>query len=222
MVENQKCLGNYILSSEDNIPIFICDICNDTDKTWKKFYTEYLILHEVKENWLEQKHKVSCIIGYFCYLYKKKFGIDYIFIPQNINPFSSIECKYTSMLLAGFNNNALEVRNYLKWLFTKELKGQTQITSFGYIKIPDIIRRYNLYSMTEKTKTRTSKLPVEFISWCKENTQIYEAYTLDNYNDLIAIYKSVKAYNIEKNTDEGRVLEKAEAMLLIVDGKIKN
>lgn len=219
-IENQKCHGNYILDSSNAIPLFVCDTCGDIEKTWEKFYSEYLHLHEIKENWLEQKHKVSCIIGYFCYLYKKKFKTDYVFVPENVNPFSSLECKYTAVLLSTFNNDALEVRKYLKWLFDKELRGHTKITSFGYLKVPGIIRKYQLYRCEQKVVTRVSKLPKQFIDWCKKNTKIFDNYSLDNYNDLVAVYNCVKTYNIDKNKDENKVLEKAESMRLIVDGKI--
>src|SRR5690242_15478794 len=115
-LETGTCLGKYYLHYEDNAPVFICDKCGEKELTWKKFYDEYLQLYKIKEKWDSEKDKVSCIIGFFCYMYKEGYGTDYVFVPSNFNPYSSKECRDSWALLAAFNGNANEVRKYIYWL----------------------------------------------------------------------------------------------------------
>src|SRR5271157_3633428 len=83
------CLGRYLLTYQDNMPIFTCNLCGDLDTTWQKFYQDYLQLYRVKENWDVSKNQVSCIIGFFCFCYKEHYSTDYTFVPNNPNPYSA-------------------------------------------------------------------------------------------------------------------------------------
>lgn len=212
------------MSYENNAPIFICEKCGDKELTWKKFYDEYLQLFKIKENWDNEKDKISCIIGFFCYMYKELYAVDYVFVPKNPNPYSSKECKDAWTLLATFKNDAHEVRKYIHWLFKKIIKQSTTLTSFGYLNTPTLIRKYQIYSERKTTYNRSSKLPDTYLEWCKENTKsLFDKYSLETMNDLGALYSYVKAYykELETDGDENKAIRRAEEVGLIVDGKLK-
>lgn len=179
-----------------------------------------MTLYRDKENWKIKKHQASCILGCFCYAYKKKYGVDFTFIPQNPNPFSSKEIKDIRILLNAFNGDAVSVRKYIKWIFTKAITSSTKITSFGYLVTPNLIRKYKL--KVRDKPNRASNLPKSFLSWLKENIpEILERYELSTYNDLSALLSHYNKFSDSVNlTVEKDVLNQAESMELIIDGKI--
>lgn len=198
-------------------------MCGDKDLTWKKFYEEYLQLFKAKENWDEPKNYVSCIIGMFCHMYKEHYNVDYTFVPKSPNPYSSKECRDAWALLAAFDGNASEARKYIYWLFKKAINKTTAITHFGYINAPGIIRKYKLYSAKKNVLTRSSKLPDEFIIWCKSTIpEIFTKCALDTMNDLGALLSYVAHYNqaMKEDCAEKQAICKAESFGLIREGKL--
>jgi hypothetical protein len=167
----KKCSGKYKLAyNNHNIPVFTCDKCGDVDLTWHTFFSDYLTLFKDKENWDNPKHHVSCIIGFFCYMYEKTYGANYMFVPRNPNPFSAKECRDAWSLLGAFGGDAHQVRKYLYWVFTKAINKNTEIVSFGYVNAPALVRKYVIKSKKKHVLGRESKLPKEFLNWCKSNT----------------------------------------------------
>jgi len=180
-------------------------------------------LFKQKDNWDIKKHQVSCVIGFFCYLYKKKYNVDYVFVPKNPNPYSAKECRDTWAMLATFKGNAHEARKYIYWFFNKHLGSSTNITSFGYLNTPGIIRRYNIYVEKKKTFTRSSRLPKEYTEWCQEQVpDIFDKYELGTMNDLGALLSHVKTYSdeIDSESSEFRAVSHAVKMKLIQDDKL--
>jgi hypothetical protein len=219
----EKCPGKYKLTYEDGAPIFTCDTCGDMELTWKKFYNEYLQLYNKKENWDNKKDQVSCIIGFFCYMYEDFYKTPYVFVPRNPNPYGAKECKDAWSLLAAFNGNAHEVRRYLYWLFKKGINKNVTITHFGYVNTIGLIRKYNLYAKRKKVLRRESKLPTVFIDWCKEHTpDIFSKFELSTMNDLSMLHFYVGSYDNEifSDADERKVLSAAERYGLIKNGNV--
>jgi hypothetical protein len=215
VINNIDCGGKYSLSYDVNAPIFICEKCGNKNLTWKKFYDEYLQLFKKEENWNSNEHKISCIIGFFCYKYKEKYEVNYTFVPSNPNPYSSKECKDAWSVLAAFSGDANKVRKYMVWLF-KNLNKNTNIISFGYLKTQGLINKYNLKNATKDILHRESKLPMAFLNWCKQNCpKIFENYTLETMNDLGAILGACKTYKIDKNSSEHMIIEEAKKIGLI-------
>jgi hypothetical protein len=218
-----KCSGKYVLTYEENAPMFTCDQCGHKELTWHKFYTEYLDIFREKDNWDVKKHQVTCIIGFFCHMYKEHYGEDYIFVPKNPNPYGSKECRDAWSLLSAFNGDAHRVRKYIYWLFKKQINKNTNITSFGYVNTPGIIRKYILQTKRQNTLSRESKLPSDFINWCNENAEeIFSKYAFETMNDLGALLSYVNTYkdDFNKDTCEYVVLAKAELRGLIKGGKL--
>jgi len=222
-LQGTKCLGKYSLDFDGNIPIFTCDTCGHKDVTWKKFYEEYLQLYKVRENWYEPKNAVSCVLGIFCHCYREFYQTDYTFVPKTPNPYGIKECRDVWVLLAMFNKNIHDARKYIVWLFGKGLNKGTSITNFGYILTPALVQKYKLYSIKKNVLNRASKLPENFIEYCKTNfSEIFNTTSLDTMNDLGALLAHVKCYDIGFRPDsvEKKVLEAAEQMGLVKDGKL--
>jgi hypothetical protein len=211
------CSGRFNVVYEDCAPIFICDTCSKKDLTWKKFYEDYLQLFVKRENWNIKKHQTSCIMGFFCHMYYEFYKVEYLFWPSNRNPFSSKECVDANKILASFNGNAHEVRKYIYWVFKKGINKNTTITDFGYINAPGLIRKYNLYVKKKNTFRRESKLPKDFIEWCKTNKPgVFDEYNLETMNDLGAMLNFYNTYSTERNMKiESDVILKAKQIGLI-------
>jgi hypothetical protein len=206
------------LSYENGAPIFTCEKCGDRELTWKKFYDEYLQLFRDKSNWGVKKHQVSCIIGFFCHMYKEFYGTDYVFVPQNPNPYGCKEVKDSLKLLATFSGNAHDVRKYIFWVFKKIIKQSTNLTAFAYINSPSIIRKYKLYAEKKNRLTRSSKLPKQFLDWCKQNApELFDKYELETMNDLGALSSYLKEYDdgTDQFVDERGVVSEARKYKLI-------
>lgn len=215
----KDCVGRYESFYEDNIPIFVCNVCGDRNLSWKKFYEEYMQLYAKKENWEIKKHQISCIIGFFCYSYKQFYNLDYIFVPRSINPFSSKECKDATIMLKVFGNDPILARKYIYWFFNKFLHSSIEISSLGYLNSPNIIRKYNLYHKKKQKLNRSSNLPKKFIRWCEDNaSDIFSSYSLKTMNDLGALLGYCKG--AETGSVERNVLDQAERYNLIKMGKL--
>jgi len=171
----ERCPGSYELSESGGYPVFICSHCKYCDESWKKFYTEYLKLYEVKENWDIEKNKVSCVLGLFCFLYKQRYGVEYLFVPQSPNPFSAKECKDVWTIIRTFGNME-DTRKYLIWAFKKGIGNNAKITSLAYLKTHDLIRKFMLSLEKNNAMKRYSNLPEEFNIIAAEKPRIKFVY----------------------------------------------
>lgn len=177
----------------------------------------------VKDNWNESKNHVSCIIGMFCHMYKEHYNIDYTFVPKSPNPYGSKECRDAWALLSAFDGNACDVRKYIYWVFKRGITSTTTITNFGYLNAPGLIRKYKLYASRKHILNRSSKLPSEFIEWCKSSIpEIFTKCALDTMNDLGALLSYVTHYSekITSESAEKQAITKAESIGLIKDGRL--
>lgn len=154
-------------------------------------------------------------------MYKDLFGTDYVFVPQNPNPYGAKEVKEAWKLLATFKNDAHEVRKYIYWVFKKIIRKSTNLVSFNYINAAGIIRRYNLHVQQKKAITRSTKLPAGFLDWCKEHIpDIFDEYELATINDLGALLSYVKFYDVSDDAREIQAIRAAERFNLIKEGKL--
>jgi len=154
-------------------------------------------------------------------MYKECYKTDFIFVPQNPNVFGCKEIRDAQKLLVTFSGDGHEVRRYIHWFFTKFIKRNTEVLAFAYISSPGIIRKYNIYRSKKCSITRSSKLPNSFLDWCKSNTPaIFREYELYTINDLGALLSYIKFYKPDESSVENMVIEKAEQMGFIKDGRI--
>lgn len=155
--------------------------------------------------------------------YEKFYNTEYVFVPQNPNPYGSKECRDAWAILSAFNGDAREVGKYIQWFFKHGINKNTNITSFGYLGTPAIIRKYKLHAEKSKYLTRASILPKEYLSWCEDNVpEIFDKYELTTMNDLGALLKYVVTYSGEISSDsaEFQAISQAVKMTLIKDNKL--
>lgn len=197
-------------------------MCGDRNEGWKKFRDNYKELFREEKNWLEPKHTVSCVLGCFLYNYKKHYKTNFALVPNSPNPFSSKEVKDIWKLISAFDGNALDVRKYILWFFSKKIKGSTNITSIAYLNTPNIIREFKIKLEKSKHYTRASKLPPSFIKWCQDNEpSIFNTHELSTMNDLGSILFFTKVFGKSvPNSSENAVIKRAEEMGLIKNGRI--
>lgn len=190
--------GSMILAQGDFGPFFVCDHCGAENRTWEKFFTEYLLLYRDMENWEQPKHKTSCLLGFFMYQYQKKYGVEYALIPQNPNPFSSKEVVDLSRILATFGGDAKEVARYIKWVFDKKIRESTKLTSIAYFKAPDLVRKFKLMRAEKKKQKRSEGLPRKLVEWIqKEVPEVLEQYEMKTLNDLYSLKNFVATYDLQ-------------------------
>lgn len=220
-VGEKRCTGKYKLSYDNAAPLFTCNKCQDRDTSWKKFYDDYLQLYSVKENWDVEKNNVTCIIGFFCHMYRELFDTDYVFVPNNPNPYSSKEIREAWKLLATFKNDVIQVRKYIYWVFRKNIRRSTNLVSFNYINAPGLIRRYNLHARNKQSIARFTALPLGFLYKCRADTpDIFDNYELTTVNDLGALLSHVKFYDVDLAAPEHQVIKIAETFGLIKDSQL--
>lgn len=216
----KSCPGKYKLSHVADVPIFTCNKCGHQDLSWQKFYHDYMELYKNKENWNNSKHHVACLLGFFMHMYCKRYGTPYILVPKNPNVFGSKEIKDTWELLGSFGGDANKARRYLYWLFKRGLNRNTEITHFGYVNTPGLIRKYNIYANKKHTLRRESKLPSKFVNWCQENEpNIFKQYNLETMNDLGALHAFANGSN-DCGGQVHRVIEYAIKVGLIKNRKL--
>lgn len=179
-------------------------------------------LFKEKENWNNRKHQVSCIIGFFCHMYKEFYNTEYIFVPKNPNPFGCKECKDAWSLLSAFGGDAHLARKYIYWLFRKGgLSNRADVVSFGYINTPGLIRRYLLKVRKSKRLTRASKIPQSFIDWVSDNCPaVLDKYELGTFNDLGALLNYVNNYDDDEFKEERMLIDEAIRRKMIVNNKL--
>jgi hypothetical protein len=213
------CPGDLCLSNQQTIPVFICDLCGFQDNSWKLFYQDHLNIFKDKANWDIPKHRVSCVLGLFCYKYMEFFGVEYTFVPLSPNPWSAKEVKDANTLIAAFQKNMTEVRKYLVWVF-KNIGSNTKMHSLAYVLSSGLIRKYMLSADRRNTYTRNSPLPDEFLEWCKTNTpEILSSYTLETMNDLGALLSYTNTYQ-DTNSIETKAIHKASELKLVINGSL--
>ncbi len=221
MLNQEKCLGNLILTAEEGYQTFTCDKCGNKYEEWKKFYTEYLQLYKTKENWDKPANRVSCVLGLFCHLYREKYQTDYLFVPHGPNPFSEKECRDANLMISAFGGDVVEVRKYLIWAFKTVIGASITITSLAYLNTPNIIRKYKLFAVKRNSLTRHTQLPEEFLDWCRSSIpDLFKSYTLETMNDLGALLNYVNNCELEDQSMEKIAINKSIEMNLIKNNKL--
>lgn len=190
-------------------PVFSCPDCGVTANYWEKWWDEYKDLCLDINNWEQPKHMISCIVGYFCTLYNQVYGYPYSFSYASPNPYRDKDFIMARRLLAAFNGKARVVGNYLKWVFKTKIEPKRyKVTSLGFFTTSNIINEYKHARARAQTIRRTTRLPEEFLQWCREHEpEIFELQELNHWNDLNGLVTHIKCYG--EDSVEGRVAQEA-------------
>lgn len=193
-------------------PVFYCSFCDRTDKNeWEAWYNEYKNLWSDKKNW-DNKNGVSCIVGYFCNLYKKYYDKEYAFSYGSPNPYIDKDFLIARKLLTMFDGEAFEVGLYIKWMFEFHVKNKKKkITSMGFLTIQNLVNDFKLKRKKAKQIKRISPLPKPFIDWCSKNyPDIFSKCALETWNDLNGLITYVSCWkNLDDEAMEKKILKYA-------------
>lgn len=191
-------------------PVFVCKNCGpDKRNEWEIWWTNYRFLWKDEKNWEDQKHKVSCVMGYFCFKYQEVYGYPFRFDYSSTKPYTSKDFIMCNRLLAMFNGDAKSIKIYIKWIFTTKIRRPEYIISgFGFFVSQKFIAEFSNARARSRVLRRSTPLPTDFIEWCLSNEpDIFDRQELENWNHLNGLVTHVKQWN--QDDVEKRVVNEA-------------
>ena len=138
-----------------------------TNPLYEQFLQEGNLKRGTKTELPLNEWKSPQLLWYFCILYKKKYGQDFLFVG---NLYKSKEMKHMSQILETFGS-AVEVKSYFDWVFNVKEKDLNGIDSTGIVAS---VRMMNEFRKTKtnavrKTNSSVSFIPPDFLDWIKAN-----------------------------------------------------
>jgi len=189
-------------------PVVCCPEHGPDKNEWEIWMRKYIDYWKTEEYWLKPNSKQSCVIGYFCYKFKEFYGHPYVFSFANPIPYKDKDFIQARRLLTMFNQDAKEIKIYIKWLFAKKIKKNYPITSIGFLATANLVNEYFQAKAQNAKLKRSTNLPETFIAWCQENcTEIFSQREFKTLNDLNGTITYVKTYGFDNV--EGKVIQEA-------------
>lgn len=190
-------------------PVFSCQECgNDVRNEWELWWNQYRFLWQDNSKWEDPKHKLPCLVGYFCAKYAELYGHPFRFDYTNPNPYKSKDFIMGRRLLAMFDGDAKAARTYIKWALLFKAGKDYAISSLGFFVSQKFVAEFMLAKTRSKVLRRSTPLPTEFVEWCLANEpDVFEHQEFDTWNDLNFMVAYVKSS--QKDTPEGRVVIEA-------------
>jgi hypothetical protein len=190
-------------------PVFSCIECGpDKRNEWALWWSDYRFLWQDNSKWDEPKHKLPCLMGYFCAKYAELYGRSFRFDYATTKPYISKDFIMARRLLAMFDGDAKAARTYVKWVFTFKIRDTNcAIRSVGFFVSQKFLAEYMQAKARSKVLRRSTPLPIEFIEWCLANEpDVFEHQELDTWNDLNFVVTYVKQ-NVNDTTEKRVVME---------------
>jgi hypothetical protein len=189
-------------------PVFVCPECGpDKRNEWEIWWNEYRFYWQDNSKW--DKHKLACIIGFFCHKYEELYGHPFCFAYTTPNPYKSKDFIMGHRLLAMFGGDAKAVRTYIKWVFAFKIRSASfVISSLGFFTSQRFVADYMHAKARAQVFRRSTPLPTEFIGWCLANEpDVFEHREFETWNDLNGLVTHVKHYR--RDDTESRVAAEA-------------
>ena len=125
-------------------PIFSCPIHGPDERNeWEIWLDKYKDSWKDECEWEKSNSKISCIVGFFCNYFKEHYGHPYIFNYANPIPYKDKDFIMARRILTMFNQDAKEVRVYIKWVFEKRIKKTNyRVTSIGFFASSNLVNEY--------------------------------------------------------------------------------
>jgi len=208
----KQCGAQLEVTYEGNgvqYPVFTCEKHGSSTNEWQRWWENYSTRWKERKYWDNPLDKVSCIVGFFCNVYEKFYGHPFTLDILNPIPYKSKTFTMARRILAMFENDAHEIRIYIKWVFAKKVKTiKYPVTSLGFFANASFVNEYKHAKYRSTILKRHSPLPQDFIQWCNDNCpEIFEKQELKTWNDLNALVTYVKSYG--KDTIENKVVLEA-------------
>jgi hypothetical protein len=174
------------------------------------------------------------LLAYFCYKYKQKHNVRFIFASWKGDLAKTKECKDISKVYKKFLHESYasmkgaakkeertrviyKVYNYINWMFDYKFRsGDRSVTGTKIFQTPSMINEFErLYSAYLSKKKNTSKLDAFKAFVSSEYPDIFSSHQFNDVNDIKIFKRYVQGYNLSKNSDHYKVISKAESMGLI-------
>jgi len=191
-------------------PVFFCPSCGpDKRNEWELWWSEYRLLWQDNSKWEEPKHRLPCLLGFFCAKYADLYGNPFRFTYASPNPYTSKDFIMGRRLLAMFDGDAKAARTYLKWVFAFKIRNTNYVvSSLGFFVSQKFVAEYMHAKARSRVLRRSSPLPTDFVEWCLANEpEIFDRQELETWNDLNGLVTHVKHYG--KDDTESRVVTEA-------------
>jgi hypothetical protein len=191
-------------------PVFACPACGpDKRNEWELWWSDYRHLWQDNGKWDEPRHKLPCLMGFFCAKYAEFYGHPFHFLYANPNPYKGKDFVMARRLLTMFGDDAKAARTYVKWVFAFKIRDTSRvIRSMGFFVSQEFVAEYMRARARARTLRRSTPLPTEFLGWCRENEpDVLDRQELETWNDLNGLVTHVR----ERGGDdpEGRVVAEA-------------
>lgn len=200
-------------------PVFVCPACGpDQRNEWELWWKEYRFLWQDNAKWDDSRHKLPCLMGFFCAKYAEFYGHPFHFLYATPNPYKGKDFIMARRLLAMFEGDAKAARTYMKWVFAFRIRNANcAIRSVGFFVSQKFVAEYMQARARSRTLRRSTPLPTEFIGWCCENEpDVFERQELETWNDLNGLVTHVRQYGIDDT--ENRVVAEAVRRGLLPPG----
>lgn len=193
--------------------------------------------YEKIPEWLKsdiEKWNHITLLAYFCYKYEKANGVRFKLVRSKNGPTSSKESRDFAKLfkaLAVENYDSLQVDEkreerikinkkiglYINWMFDFRFK-QTRkpINGTQTFLSPSIMNEFErMYNKKINEKKEGSKFEM-LLDWVKQNEQdLLELHQLERVADLKMIQGYIESYNLNHESPESRLINKAVEMGLL-------
>jgi hypothetical protein len=171
------------------------------------------------------------LMAYFCHKYEIENNIKFRLVRWKSDPGKGKESRDFSRLfktLAPEDYNDLKpdekkevkeyiivkIYNYINWMFDYKFRsGEKSVTGTQIFLMPSMINEFErMYSNFLKKNKDVLKFSA-LVQWSKENIpEIFEMHQIDHIEDLNMIAKYVEIYNLEDDSLERALLNKAKTM----------
>ena len=178
-------------------PTFSCPECGpDKRNEWEIWWNGYKDTWKDDEKWDRPADALVCVVGFFCYYYEHFYGEPFVFSYQSAKPYTDKDFMMARRILAMFEGNAKEVKTYIRWVFAKKIKTpKYEIQGLGFFGLQKFANEYRRAKAKACRPSRFTKLPSDFINWCKDNAnEVFDSQELGTWNDLNGVVSVVKNY----------------------------
>ena len=171
------------------------------------------------------------LMAYFCHKYEIENNIKFRLVRWKSDPGKGKESRDFSRLfktLAPEDYNDLKpdekkevkeyiivkIYNYINWMFDYKFRsGEKSVTGTQIFLMPSMINEFErMYSNFLKKNKDVLKFSA-LVQWSKENIpEIFEMHQIDHIEDLNMIAKYVEIYNLEDDSLERMLLNRAKTM----------
>lgn len=195
-------------------PVFSCPEHGVDKNLWEEWWDKYSDRGLKKQYWEVKKELPSCIVSYFCHQFQKFYGYSYTLDSSNPVPYSNKEFTMARRIITMFGEDFNLIPNYIKWVFIRKVKTRKYpLNSLGFFASSAFVNEYKAERARAQKVKRSSKIPENFLLWCKEHyPDTIKYHEIETYNDLNVL---IGLANDNDNKNEISIIEEARKRNLI-------